>query len=152
MRPTRFLVPLVLGLLLAAVVPAAEPVQTPIEPSISVEPDGTWTGWLLGGKEYQEIRAGYALGDFEVALGVAHTGQVRDDNPEDPIGLRIYGLVHALDAEMVARWFGGDVELPDGSLYAGLFGGYRFDDGDWESGPVVGTGSVSYTHLRAHET
>ncbi len=101
----------------------------------------TWT--LIGtnpefGKS-EEMRIGYEglLPDLEIAASVVHLEA--PDTTVDSWSGRVYGLWHALDANMVASFLGNGIELPKGNLYGGLFGQYSYDrEEEWSGGYVVG--------------
>jgi len=53
-------------------------------------------------------------------------------------GLRVYATYNAIDAELAARLLKAETPLPDGALYAGLFGGSNFRGDNMEGGWLVG--------------
>ena len=97
------------------------------------------TAWALGGSGVQELRIGYEglLPTVEFAIGTQHIDAPQSGIDEWPI--RVYAIAHALDASMLASVLGADFKLPDGNVYAGLFGEYSFDrEDEWSGGYVVG--------------
>ena len=111
--------------------------------ALAGEPDpnagGLWTVGAMVGDAAAGLRVGANLGAAEIVLegrydkALASEGDIGTD-------IRAYFMYSALSADMVANWIGapGTVELPDGAVYAGLFGGWEFQEGDMEAGWVVG--------------
>jgi len=99
--------------------------------------------WALGGAGVEELRIGYEglIPDIELALGCQHRDAPDDGVEEWPA--RAYVIAHALDANMVATLIGGNMRLPDGNLYAGLFAEYGFEDSGWSGGWMLG-GAVDW--------
>jgi hypothetical protein len=79
-----------------------------------------------------EIRGGIEWQNWEAYLAPSYNVTTAD------IGLRLYGITNAIDADMVATLLGSSTELPPGRLYAGLFGGWKFSGDQLEAGYIVG--------------
>lgn len=54
------------------------------------------------------------------------------------VGIRLYGTYSAVDADMVANLLGTERQLPEGNLYGGVFGGWRFRGEQMEAGLLIG--------------
>lgn len=97
------------------------------------------TVWALGGDGVQELRIGYRdlLPNTEFAVGGVHLDAPDDGVEEWPI--RGYAIAHAMSADMIAKALGASITLPDGDLYAGLFGEYTYDrEDEFAGGWLVG--------------
>jgi len=110
-------------------------------PAIARGPEDSsgWSVWALAGEDSQEARVGYRglLPDVELALGLVHEDAPAEEIEEWPI--RVYGIAHALDADMIASALGHDWQLPEGNLYAGGFLEYTRDRAEeWAGGYVIG--------------
>jgi len=108
--------------------------QTP-EPN---GPAGSLTIWPMVGDQVAELRVGWSFEALEAYVAprfdktLASEGDVATD-------LRFYGLYNALDTAMVAHWIDGELVLPEGRVYGGIFGGPEFADDRWEFGWLVGS-------------
>ena len=99
----------------------------------------TWNMGAMVGDNAAGIRMGAALGAIELLVeprydkALASEGDLCTD-------IRGYCIYNALTADAVANWIGapGTVELPDGAVYGGVFGGWEMTDGAMEAGWVVG--------------
>jgi hypothetical protein len=107
--------------------------------------DGGLTLWGLGGDlsgdGLQEGRVGWMFDKWSVepAIGIRHLDAVTDEDEVEEWPLMGYLLFHALDADMLAKAFHWEVDLPDGEVYAGPFAQYNHDrDDEWSGGPCIG--------------
>jgi len=89
---------------------------------------GDNVGAIRLGAEWKGLEA-YVEPRYDKAL--ASEGDVGTD-------LRVYGIYNTVDADLMAQWFGSGSPLPDGVLYAGIYGGWEFEDGQMEVGWLIG--------------
>jgi len=101
-------------------------------------PEIEWTIGIMAGDNVAEFRLGAIWDAFEAYIAprydkaLASEGDVATD-------LRVYGMYNALTADVIANWINGDWTLPEGVVYAGLYGGWEFQDGQLEAGWLVGS-------------
>lgn len=79
-----------------------------------------------------EIRGGYDFGDVSAYIAPNY------DVSSEEFGIRGYGILDVIDANMAANLLGATHALPDGELYTGLLVGWAFDRHVVEGGWLVG--------------
>ena len=79
-----------------------------------------------------EIRAGAEVDCLEAYVAPSYNVTT------DVWGVRAYGLYNAVDANMIANLFGSGTALPEGTLYVGVFGGWKFEGDQMEGGYLFG--------------
>ena len=92
----------------------------------------SWVIWPNAVDTRYEMRVGAQYKYLEGYLAPSYN--VTNNN----WGVRAYGIYNAIDTEMAANWLGSTVPLPNGALYAGLFGGWQFRNDNMEAGWVLG--------------
>jgi len=136
------------------------------------EPAGLrWSIWPMVADEVAEIRLGatwnylelyvaprhdHSLDRYEVAVtdidiqGFSDIDVDLEAEADIDIvtDIRVYAMYNAVTTEMVAQWLiDGDVTLPEGDFYAGLFGGWAFRDTEWEAGWLLGSRVTLNEHV-----
>lgn len=89
------------------------------------------------GDQVAEVRVGVEIGNFELYAAPRFDKTLASDG-DLATDIRTYLIYNALTTEMVAHWVEGQMALPDGRAYAGVFGGWEFRDGGSEFGWLVG--------------
>jgi hypothetical protein len=98
--------------------------------------DPNWVGALMYGDTTVEARVGVQYGPLEGYIAPRYGRDAVDD--DDVLGVRLYGIYNVITADTVANWLGKEEELPEGSGYAGAFGGYKFKGDQAEYGWLAG--------------
>lgn len=103
------------------------------------DPNGGLSVWALAGNGVQEGRIEWDGWVEDIGLAVGGVHRDAPDGDVEEWSARGYLLAHALSTEMLASLGGGRWSLPDGNIYAGVFGEYTFDrEKEWSGGYVVG--------------
>lgn len=98
----------------------------------AVASDPNYVLWPNSMDTRYELRAGLQKGYLEAYVAPNYNVTT------DVFGLRVYGLYNAIDTEMAANLLGTTTPLPDGALYGGLYGGWKFEGDQMEGGWLIG--------------
>lgn len=125
-----FFIAVAVGLLLPARIGFADEQERPgIDPNLAVG--------VMAGDNTAELRVGIQWGILEGYVAprydktLASEGDIATD-------LRLYGIVNAVNPEIVTKLFGQETPIPAGTVYPGAFIGWKFQDGQTEAGWLIG--------------